>query len=87
MCKIIAWVLLYLQKDLKFLKIIEDVLGFDFKSAIMKEEKTSNGLESELLNLLGEVRDKLRANKNFELSDFIRDELSKLDVHIKDKKI
>ena len=32
-------------------------------------------------------REKLRASKNFELSDFIRDELSKLDITIKDKKI
>ena len=71
----------------KFLKIIEDVLGFDFNSAIIKEEKASGGLEDDLLNLIGNVRDKLRANKNFELSDFIRDELSKLDVNIKDKKI
>ena len=70
-----------------FLKIIEDVLGFDFKSVIMKEETTSNGLDGELLNLIGIVRDKLRANKNFELSDYIRDELAKLDVNVKDKKI
>ena len=70
-----------------FLKIIEDVLGFEFKSVIMKEETTSNGLDGELLNLIGIVRDKLRANKNFELSDYIRDELAKLDVNVKDKKI
>lgn len=66
-------------------KMIEDVLGFEFKSVIIKEEKTSNN--DGLLELINNVRDKLRANKNFELSDYIRDELSKLDVTIKDKKI
>lgn len=66
-------------------KMIEDVLGFEFKSDIIKEEKTSDN--DGLLELINNVRDKLRANKNFELSDYIRDELSKLDVTIKDKKI
>lgn len=66
-------------------KMVEDVLGFDFKSDIIKTETTSNN--DKLLDLLNSVRDKLRANKNFELSDYIRDELAKLDVTIKDKKI
>lgn len=66
-------------------KMVEDVLGFDFKSDIIKTETTSN--DDKLLDLLNNVRDKLRANKNFELSDYIRDELAKLDVTIKDKKI
>ena len=66
-------------------KMVEDVLGFDFKSDIIKTETTSN--DDKLLDLLNSVRDKLRANKNFELSDYIRDELAKLDVTIKDKKI
>ena len=65
--------------------MIEDVLGFDFKSDIMSIETKSN--DEELLNLISTIREKLRANKNFELSDFIRDELSKLDISIKDKKI
>ena len=66
-------------------KMIEDVLGFDFKFDIMKEETKSN--DEVLLNLISQIREKLRANKNFEMSDFIRDELSKLDITIKDKKI
>ncbi|MBR3885722.1 MAG: cysteine--tRNA ligase [Clostridia bacterium] len=66
-------------------KMIEDVLGFDFKFDIMKEETTSN--DEVLLDLIASVREKLRANKNFEMSDYIRDELSKLDITIKDKKI
>lgn len=70
-----------------FVKIIEDVLGFDFKSDIIKEEKKSDISDNQLLTLIASVRDKLRASKNFELSDFIRDELVKLDININDKKI
>lgn len=66
-------------------KMIEDVLGFDFKSDIINEETKSN--DEALLDIISNVREKLRVNKNFELSDFIRDELSKLDISIKDKKI
>jgi len=51
----------------------------------MKEETKSN--DEVLLNLISNIREKLRANKNFEMSDYIRDELSKLDITIKDKKI
>lgn len=69
-------------------KMIEDVLGFDFKSDIIKAETvTGSSNEGKLLEILSSVREKLRANKNFELSDYIRDELAKLNVNVKDKKI
>lgn len=66
-------------------KMIEDVLGFDFKSDIIKEDKKSN--DEALMNLISDIRTKLRADKNYAMSDFIRDELSKLDINISDKKI
>ena len=66
-------------------KMIEDVLGFDFKSDIIKEDKKSN--DEALMNLISDIRTKLRAEKNYAMSDFIRDELSKLDINISDKKI
>lgn len=66
-------------------KMIEDVLGFDFKSDIIKEDKKSN--DEALMNLISDIRTKLRADKNYAISDFIRDELSKLDINISDKKI
>lgn len=75
-----------LAKEANYLvKIIEDVLGFNFKSDIIKEEAKSN--DEGLLELISSVREKLRADKNFALSDYIRDELAKLDVTVKDKKI
>lgn len=73
-------------KELNYLvKMIEDVLGFDFKSAIMVAETSSN--DEKLLEIISSVRDKLRADKNYALSDFIRDELVRLDINVKDKKI
>lgn len=77
-----------IAKEINYLvKIVEDVLGFDFKSDIIKEDIRSDSNDEKLLDLISEVRNKLRANKNFELSDFIRDELIKLNIDIKDKKI
>lgn len=68
----------------KLVKMFEDVLGFDFKCDTMKKENSNS---DELVNLLGSVREKLRANKNYELSDYIRDELAKLNISSTDKKI
>ena len=66
-------------------KMVEDVLGFDFKFDIIKEESKDNN--AELLNLIADVREKLRLNKNYEMSDYIRNELNKLDITISDKKL
>ncbi len=66
------------------LKVIEYVLGFEFKCAKIEKEKES---DEGLMNILSSVRDKLRAEKNFAMSDFIRDELAKLGTSISDKKL
>lgn len=65
-------------------KMFEDVLGFDFKYGTIKEEKENS---DDLLNLVADIRNKLRAEKNYALSDYIRDELNKLNISISDKKI
>lgn len=63
-----------------YLGFMENVLG-------LKEEKEQN---SEILNgtigLLIDLRKKAKADKNFSLSDKIRDDLKKLGVQIKDGK-
>ena len=66
-------------------KMFEDVLGFEFKYDTMSMSDNSN--EQNLLQLISSIRDKLRANKNYELSDYVRDELNKLNINISDKKI
>ena len=65
-------------------KMFEDVLGFEFKCATIKEEKENN---DDLLNLVADIRNKLRTEKNYALSDYIRDELNKLNISISDKKL
>lgn len=68
--------------------MIEVVLGFNFTSGAQESTKDIDlGNENKLLDLISSVREKLRANKNFELSDYIRDELNKLEININDKKI
>lgn len=66
------------------IKMIEDVLGFEFKCDTIKSVSSN---DDKLLNLISEIRNKLRAEKNYALSDFIRDELVKLDINISDKKV
>lgn len=59
------------------------VLGLDFSMEPANEEN----LEIELLDLLKYVREKLRQNKNWELSDEIRDKLNDLNISLEDKKV
>ena len=66
-------------------KMFEEVLGFDFNANEAKQSQSSN--DEKLLDLISDIREKLRASKNYELSDYVRDELSKLNISISDKKI
>jgi cysteinyl-tRNA synthetase len=59
------------------------VLGLDFSL----EPENEEDLEDELLDLLKYVREKLRENKNWELSDEIRNRLNDLNITLTDKKI
>jgi cysteinyl-tRNA synthetase len=69
--------------------MFSEILGFTFVSnaetVIVEEEKEDNS--AVLLDLIGGIREKLRADKNYALSDYIRDELNKLDITISDKKV
>ena len=76
------------DKDLNKLKNIEnvldecavDILGLKF------EEKEENKTDEKLLEYILNLRNQLRQNKNFELSDQIRDDLTKLGYEVNDKK-
>jgi cysteinyl-tRNA synthetase len=57
------------------------VLGFDFS---MKQKKESD-LEEDLVEILMDVRNKLRDKKEWELSDEIRSRLRDLDIVLEDK--
>ncbi len=74
-----------LAKQANFIvKMFEDVLGFDFKYDTIK---AADNNEEKLLEIISSIREKLRASKNYELSDFVRDELGKLNISISDKKL
>jgi cysteinyl-tRNA synthetase len=63
-------------------QVVDEVLG------IWPEEKTGNNeeLSGNLVELLIEIRKDARSNKNFELSDKIRDDLKDLGVQLMDSK-
>ena len=57
------------------------ILGFDFPIKQDNEE----GLEEDLVDLIKDVREKLREKKEWELSDEIRSRLKDLDIVLEDK--
>ena len=67
------------------IKVVEDVLGLEFVCDKIKTENKTN--DAELLNLISDIRTKLRSEKNYQLSDYIRDKLRELGVDVLDKKI
>ena len=69
-----------LNKIFDIFKSIESILGFP----IIVEEDSSD-LSNELLDLLTNVRQDLRAKKDWDLADKIRDDLSALDISLEDK--
>lgn len=60
------------------------VLGLDFSKKV--EEKDS-GESEKLLEIISDVRNKLRGEKNYQMSDYIRDRLAESGVVVNDKKI
>lgn len=74
-------------EDLKVLEdtmkaFIFDVLGLENTSAL----NANNGKLEDVVQLLINMRNEARANKDFALSDQIRDRLAALDIQIKDGK-
>jgi cysteinyl-tRNA synthetase len=68
----------FIEKTLNFFESIESI----FKLNLFKEDSKSY---DDLLNVLIESREKLRQEKNYELSDFIRDKLKEIGIDIEDK--
>ncbi len=60
------------------------VLGLDFSKKV--EEKDS-GESEKFLEIISDVRNKLRSEKNYQMSDYIRDRLAESGVVVNDKKI
>lgn len=60
------------------------VLGLDFGKT---EEKQDAGESDKLLEIISDVRARLRAEKNYQMSDYIRDRLAESGITVNDKKI
>ncbi len=63
-----------------FIGIMEDVLG------LVEDKTTNNELLEGTINVLIELRKKVRADRNYALSDKIRDDLQAIGVQLKDGK-
>ena len=61
----------------KFFNDIIFILGLDFNTS-------NNDDATEYINLILNIREKLRANKQYDLSDEIRDELNNLGINVSD---
>ena len=64
---------------------INDVLGLNLENTSTNASSDNNKLEG-VVNMLIEMRDEARANKNWALSDEIRDKLLTLGIQLKDGK-
>ncbi len=63
------------------------VLGLQLDLSTEPAKNSEDTDAQKLIDLLGDVRSKLRAAKNFELSDYIRDKLLALGIDSKDSKL
>jgi cysteinyl-tRNA synthetase len=59
------------------------ILGFDFSM----KQKNESDLEDDLIEILKDIRNKLRNKKDWELSDEIRSRLKNLDIVLEDKSV
>jgi cysteinyl-tRNA synthetase len=63
-----------------YIGFFEEVLG------LKEEQEQNNGLLTGVINVLIELRKKARQDRNFALSDKIRDDLKVLGIQLKDEK-
>lgn len=74
------------QEYLFVLNKIAFVLGLKLEKTQTNQTKDSSN-EDVLLNIISDIRTKLRAEKNYQMSDYIRDQLSQSGIVVKDKKL
>jgi len=73
------------KSDLQKIKtvFIENILGLKSSTA---ETKGNKNIEDDLMKMIVDLRLKYRQEKDFKMSDFIRDELIKIGIELKDTK-
>ena len=74
-----------LEKIEKFFNNVKEIFGI-LEETGMKEKQQGGLTVNSLLDLIVNIRTILRKNKQYQLADMIRDELSKLGVELRDSK-
>ena len=70
-----------------FEKLIHTFRGFVEEILGLKNDHTGdNNLSKKLIEMILNIRSDAKANKNYQISDQIRDELNKIGIEIKDGK-
>ena len=62
-------------------RVVEEIFGF----SIIVSDDSASDLSNELLDIITDVRQDLRAKKDWDLADKIRDNLSTLNISLEDK--
>ncbi len=74
------------SRDYQLLEyVLEETERIIYIIGLKFEEKKKSNLEEKLIDLLIKIRNDARKNKNYELSDKIRDELKKIGIELEDK--
>tara|TARA_B100001287_G_scaffold130568_1_gene110003 strand:+ start:7052 stop:8518 length:1467 start_codon:yes stop_codon:yes gene_type:complete len=72
--------------DLKKLKLIFKIFCEEILGLVSSKHENDNDYTSNIMDLILKLRSRAKNNKNFETADFIRDELEKTGIQIKDSK-
>ena len=72
--------------DLKKLKFIFKIFCEEILGLVSSKHENDNDYTSNIMDLILKLRSRAKNNKNFETADFIRDELEKTGIQIKDSK-
>ena len=72
------------KKNLNELKILYNDYFISILGLNDTENKSENNLEKELIELLLEIRQQAKNEKQYTISDAIRDKLNKMDIEVKD---
>jgi len=72
--------------DLKKLKLIFKIFCEEILGLISSKNENDNNHTSNIMDLILNLRSRAKINKDFETADFIRDELEKTGIQIKDSK-
>ena len=72
--------------DLKKMKSIFNTFVTDILGFVSEKKSSGNDLTKEIMELVLELRENAKTNKDFDSADLIREELNKLNIQVKDSR-